>query len=104
MRKTTFAIVGTGIVGERIINQLLINENASIVALFDENKKRLNEMANTYELHAASSYEEVLDLKPDWVYIGTPPVSHAILSEAAIAKGLNVLCEKPLAHDATMVR
>ena len=50
---------------------------------------------------AASSYEEVMSLKPDWVYIGTPPVSHASLSERAIAKGLNVLCEKPLAHDAT---
>src|SRR6185437_2894536 len=36
----------------------------------------------------------------DWVYIGTPPVSHAALSKEAIAKGLNVLCEKPLAHDA----
>ena len=48
MKKTTFAIVGTGIVGERIINQLRDNKSATIVALFDENDKRLNEMANTY--------------------------------------------------------
>ena len=41
-----------------------------------------------------------LAMKPDWIYIGTPPVSHAALSTKAIAKGLNVLCEKPLAHDA----
>ena len=59
MKKTTFAIVGTGIVGERIINQLRNNESATIVALFDENDKRLTEMANTYGLYAASSYEEV---------------------------------------------
>ncbi|NYF24041.1 Gfo/Idh/MocA family protein [Sporosarcina sp. JAI121] len=39
-------------------------------------------------------------MKPDWIYIGTPPVSHAALSVKAITKGLNVLCEKPLAHDA----
>ncbi|MCZ2258959.1 Gfo/Idh/MocA family protein [Sporosarcina sp. G11-34] len=100
MEKVTFAIVGTGIVGERIINQLVSNESATIIALFDENKTRLSEMANTYGLIAASSYEEILSLKPDWVYIGTPPVSHAVLSEKAIAAGLNVLCEKPLAHDA----
>ncbi|MFJ7932954.1 Gfo/Idh/MocA family protein [Sporosarcina sp. NPDC096371] len=100
MKKTTFAIVGTGIVGERIINQLRTCTEASIVALFDENDKRLQEMADTYGLYAASSYEEVLSLKPDWVYIGTPPISHATLSQQAIAHGLNVLCEKPLAHNA----
>ena len=100
MGKTTFALVGTGIVGERIIKQILSNESAEIIALFDENTERLTEMANTYGLFAASSYEEVLDLKPNWVYIGTPPVSHAPLSQMAIEAGLNVLCEKPLAHDA----
>ena len=52
--------------------------------MFDENNKRLTEMANTYGLFAASSYEEVLALKPNWVYIGTPPVSHAPLSKMAI--------------------
>ncbi|HJF32987.1 MAG TPA: Gfo/Idh/MocA family oxidoreductase [Sporosarcina psychrophila] len=100
MKKATFAIVGTGIVGERIINQLRDNDAAIIVALFDENKQRLNEMVDTYGLFAASSYKEVLALKPDWIYIGTPPVAHAALSIEAIEKGLNVLCEKPLAHDA----
>lgn len=100
MTKTSFAVVGTGIVGERIIKQLLANDNAKIIALFDEDKKRLSEMADTYGLRAASSYEEVLSLKPNWVYIGTPPVSHAVLSEIAIHAGLDVLCEKPLANDA----
>ena len=99
MNKATFAIVGTGIVGERIIKQILANDHAEIVAVFDENTERLTEMANTYGVLAASSYEEVLSLKPNWVYIGTPPVSHASLSERAIQVGLNVLCEKPLAHD-----
>ncbi|MHA6258512.1 Gfo/Idh/MocA family protein [Sporosarcina sp. CAU 1771] len=100
MKQITFAVVGTGIVGERIINQLLANKAARIVAVFDENKKRLTEVANLYNLPTAASYEDVLILQPDWVYIGTPPVSHASLSEKAIERGLNVLCEKPLAHDA----
>jgi len=100
LTKISFAVVGTGIVGERIIKQLLENNKAEIVVLFDENTQRLTEMADTYGLRAADSYEEVLSLKPNWVYIGTPPVSHASLSELAIQAGLNVLCEKPLAHDA----
>ncbi len=101
MKKTTFALVGTGIVGERVINQLRTNESAKIIALLDANNKRLNDMADTYGLYAASSYEEIVEMKPDWIYIGTPPVSHAALSTVAISKGLNVLCEKPLAHDVT---
>lgn len=99
MEKTTFAIVGTGIVGERIIKQILENDAAQIVALYDDNKERLTEIANTYNLQITSSFEALLALKPDWVYIGTPPVSHAELSERALANGLAVLCEKPLAHD-----
>lgn len=97
--KTTFAIVGTGIVGERIIQQLQQNENAKIIALFDENNERLTEIANKYHLQAATSYQELLSLKPNWVYIGTPPASHAELFNKATEIGLNVLCEKPLAHD-----
>ena len=81
--KLLLQLSGTGIVGERIINQLLQNTEATIVALFDENGKRLQEMADTYGLYAASSYDEVLSLKPDWVYIGTPPVSHATLSRTS---------------------
>jgi predicted dehydrogenase len=97
VRNTTFALIGSGIVGERIINQLRNNESATIVALFDENDKCLNEMENTYGLYAASSIKEVLELKPDWIYIGTPYVA---LCTEAFANSLNVLCEKPLAHDA----
>lgn len=100
MKKTSFAIVGTGIVGERIIQQIKENEHAKMIALFDENKARLQEVAHQYELPIAQSFEEVLALRPDWVYIGTPPVAHAQLSKQVLEAGLNVLCEKPLAHDA----
>lgn len=99
MKKTTFAIIGTGIVGERIIQQIEQHKDAEIIVLFDENKERLSEIANQYQLPVATTYEEVLSLKPDWIYIGTPPVAHASLSTQALAAGLRVLCEKPLAHN-----
>ncbi|MBW9235319.1 Gfo/Idh/MocA family oxidoreductase, partial [Leptospira santarosai] len=73
MNQTTFAIIGTGIVGERIINQLLANSNCKIVSVYDENTQRLHEMQDKYQLPIANSIEELFETKPHWVYIGTPP-------------------------------
>lgn len=99
MTKTTFALIGTGVVGERIINQILAHPNCEIVSVYDENKTRLKEISSKYQITAAETLEELLRLKPNWVYIGTPPVSHAPLAEQIAAHGLNILSEKPLAHD-----
>ena len=99
MTKTTFALIGTGVVGERIINQILAHPNCEIVSVFDENKTRLMEISTKYQLPVAGTLDELLESKPNWVYIGTPPVSHAPLAEQIAAYGLNILSEKPLAHD-----
>ena len=99
MAKTTFALIGTGVVGERIINQILAHPNCEIVSVFDENKTRLEEISTKYQLPVAESLEALLQTHPDWVYIGTPPISHAPLAEQIAAYGLNILSEKPLAHD-----
>lgn len=96
---TTIALIGTGVVGERIINQALNNENFKIISLFDEQTERLEQLAKKYKLPTSSSVDELLALRPDWVYIGTPPASHAPLTEKITALGLHVLSEKPLAHD-----
>ncbi|PUB17964.1 Gfo/Idh/MocA family protein [Paenisporosarcina sp. OV554] len=99
MKQTTFALIGTGIVGERIIQQLLANHKCTIISIFDENNERLQEIANKYQLPIASSLEELFNTKPHWVYIGTPPNSHASLALEASKKGCYVLSEKPLAHN-----
>lgn len=96
---TTIALIGTGLVGERIINQALANPNYKIVALFDENTDRLQAMADKYQLQATQTLDELLETKADWFYIGTPPSSHATLTGKIAALGYNVLSEKPLAHD-----
>lgn len=100
MKDTTIALVGTGVVGERIIKQAIAHPAYKIVAIYDENKARLNAMAEQYSLEAAASLEELLDAGADWVYIGTPPSSHATLAQKIASRNLNVLSEKPLAHDA----
>lgn len=100
MEKTTFAIIGTGIVGERIINQILVNSNCEIISIYDENSLRLAEIQEKYKLPKATTLRELFETKPDWVYIGTPPNSHAQLAKMATDHGCHVLSEKPLAHDA----
>ncbi|SIT68538.1 Gfo/Idh/MocA family protein [Edaphobacillus lindanitolerans] len=99
MNKTTIAVIGAGIVGERILRTLSGHPEAGAIVLFDTDADRLGELSRKYSVPAARSLEEVFELSPDWVYIGTPPRYHAPIAEAAFQAGLDVLCEKPLAHD-----
>ena len=101
MTKTTIGIIGTGVVGERIINQALNNENYEISAIFDTNEQRTNELKEKYNVPTTNDLQSLLTLKPDWVYVGTPPVSHASLAQEIAKHGLHILSEKPLAHDTT---
>lgn len=97
---TSIAIIGTGVVGERIINQAIQSEHYTITAIYDENTERLQAMSEKYNVKAAGSLDALLEQGADWVYIGTPPVSHAPLAKKIAEKGYNILSEKPLAHDA----
>lgn len=100
MTKTTIGMIGTGVVGERIINQALNNEHYEIAAIFDTNEQRTKKLQEKYNVNTTNDLQELLNLKPDWVYIGTPPVSHASLAQEIAKHGLHILSEKPLAHDA----
>ena len=61
----------------------------------DELEKLQGKRPQTFKL-----YQELLDLKGlDAVIIATPPQWHALPFIAALEKGLDVYCEKPLAYD-----
>lgn len=96
----SIGIIGAGIVGERIIKQIQEEEGVEIVAVFDENSRRLQDLQNVYGVPAAESLDEILYSKADWVYIGTPPASHEEIAGLAADAGINILSEKPLAHNA----
>lgn len=93
-------IIGAGIVGERIIKQIQQDDAAQIEAVYDTDKTRLKYVEEQYGVAVTDSLDELFQADIDWVYIGTPPNSHAELAETAARRGLHVLCEKPLAHDA----
>lgn len=80
----------------------------NIVALCDIDEQRLGTASAKYP--AARTYKDyrvLLDddsLKLDAVVVATPDHSHAIPVVRALARGLDVYCEKPLAHNVFEVR
>ncbi|WP_033541613.1 Gfo/Idh/MocA family protein [Planococcus sp. CAU13] len=96
----SIGIIGAGIVGERIIRQIQQENGVKIVAVYDENPDRLQSLKENYGVPIAATLDEILYSKADWIYIGTPPSSHAELAKMAADAGINILSEKPLAHNA----
>lgn len=95
----SIGIIGTGIVGERIIKQLQQEKQVEIKMVYDQQAERLEEISEAYGIPAARSVEDVLHSEVNWVYIATPPAFHSEIAELAASAGINILCEKPLAHD-----
>lgn len=96
----SIGMIGAGIVGERIIKQIQQENAVEILAVYDEQPERLKLLNDTYGVPIAETLEEVLHSPIDWLYIGTPPSSHAEIAKLAAGAGIHVLSEKPLAHDA----
>ncbi|ANU10371.1 hypothetical protein A1A1_08569 [Planococcus antarcticus DSM 14505] len=95
----SIGIIGAGIVGERIIKQIQQESHVEIKMVYDQQTERLSEISETYGIPMAKSVEEVLHADVNWVYIATPPAFHAEIAELAASAGINILCEKPLAHN-----
>jgi len=70
-------------------------------AVWGRNPERTRLLARKYEVpRCASSPEELLEAGDlDAVYVVTPNAQHAELTVMAAARGLHVLCEKPMAVD-----
>lgn len=95
----SIGIIGAGIVGERIIKQIQQENHVEIKTVYDQQTERLTEISEAYGIPMAKSVEEVLHSDINWVYIATPPAFHAEIAELAASAGINILCEKPLAHN-----
>ncbi|MEX2119186.1 MAG: Gfo/Idh/MocA family oxidoreductase [Pirellulales bacterium] len=78
----------------------------NIVALCDVDAERLAPVAQTYpKAKTYTDYRKLLDQGDlNAVVIATPDHSHAIAAVGALKRGLDVYCEKPLAHSVYEVR
>ncbi len=93
------AVVGIGAISGNHINALIKN-GQEIVALCDIVKEKAINSVDFYNLNAKvyTDYDEMLDAeKLDAVHICTPHYLHVPMCIKALERGINVLCEKPLA-------
>ncbi len=101
--KLDVAVVG---VGGRGFDNLMGVATENVVALCDIDAERLAAAANKFPQAAKyTDYRQLLDRKDlDAVVVATPDHTHAIPVVWALRAGLDVYCEKPLAHSVWEVR
>ena len=92
-------LFGAGYIVERHIPAWQASPDAELVAVCDLNRARAEERAKQYGIPAVyDSVEAMLDAENlDCVDIATRPESHKALASLAASRGVNVLCQKPLA-------
>jgi len=96
-RKLRVSVIGLGI-GARHADRYATLADARLVAVCDREESLAADAAAQYGCAASTDAERMLDdHRPDAVSICTPPATHAALTEAAAARGIHVLVEKPMA-------
>jgi len=98
--KIPTAVIGTGNRGSHLLQGVLEQPNAKVVAVCDNKPDRLDKAASTAAKDNPKTYSDwrkVIDNKDiEAVYIATPPHLHAEMAVAALNAGKHVYCEKPI--------
>jgi predicted dehydrogenase len=106
-RTLRMGVIGVGWYGMVDAKAALKVGGVEIVAVCDVDSEHLKSAADSLEKEQGKrpqtfkSYEELLDMKPalDVVVIATPPHWHALQLIAALDRGLDVYCEKPVSYE-----
>lgn len=91
-------IIGCGSIGTRHLHNLKSLGIENII-LYDENKKKLNEISKKYNVQKADNLNSAFDFKPDFSIICTYPGSHLKIAEKCLSYNSHMLIEKPLSID-----
>jgi predicted dehydrogenase len=96
------AVIGCGFQG-RLHIEVLGEIGAEVVGICDADAGRVEDAGNEFGVgNRYTGYEDLLRAqRPDFVSVCTMPNSHRELCTAALSAGAHVLCEKPLALNAT---
>lgn len=98
MKKVKVGLVGLGNIGTKHATYLSEMENVDFSAVCDIVKVKADSFSQKYGAKAYYDYREMLEKgNLDAVIIAVPHYDHTPISIDAFEKGLNVLCEKPLA-------
>ncbi len=103
--KVRVAVVGAGNIGRVHLDAYVRSGRAEIVAVADPVLEAARARADAFGCRAYADYREMLAREElQAISVCTPPVAHREVTEAALARGLAVLCEKPLARTAEEAR
>ena len=100
-----WGIIGLGKIAHQFAHDLELVDENDLHAVASRKQDKADLFAESYHVDKAyGSYEAILeDDEVDIVYIATPHSMHADLALKAMASGKHVLCEKPIAVNATQV-
>jgi len=101
-----WGVLGAAWIAERAVLPAIRATGGSIVALGSRDPVRRARLGRRFQVdHVVPTYPEVLDdPRVEAVYIPLPNRLHEPWTVAAAARGLAVLCEKPLADDPQAAR
>ncbi len=99
MKRLRGAVIGTGFFANIQMPAWLHISEASIVAVCDIDEAKARAFAESYKIPKVyTSVDDLLEKEElEFVDLVTRPDSHLLLVEKAAAKGLAILCQKPLA-------
>ncbi len=110
----TIGLIGAGGRGKGAVgNAISANENVKLIGIADvmehTAKGAYNQLKNKYEdqvqmdedavFWGLDAFQKVIDLKPDYVILATPPGFRPQHFEAVVDAKLHCFCEKPVATD-----
>jgi predicted dehydrogenase len=95
--KVRIGVVGLGIMGEQYARIYNAHPLATVTAVCNRSRQRLDEVGDKYGIEARyTDYAEMLGVAPvDAVCVATPDFAHYEPVKAALLAGKHVLCEKP---------
>ena len=102
------AMIGAGNRGSYLLQGVLEQPNAKVLAVCDIKPDRLDKAATAAARDKPAAYSDwrkIIDRKDvDAVFIATPPDLHSQMAVAALQAGKNVYCEKPIGITPAQVR
>lgn len=96
-------IAGAGLIGKERLAALdrLKKEGhtINISGIFDPYSKEIKSLKEKYDVPVYNSFEDMLNDKPDWIFIATPHDTAVELTKLSLQNGIKVLIEKPLGRN-----
>lgn len=89
------ALIGYGYLGINIARTIKEIKDIELVTIFDEDIERINEAKKLYDFKLTTSFDEVLNLDIDAIFIATPPATHYEIAKKALQANKHIFVEKP---------